>query len=217
GLRYTPRDAHGYGTFTGQGGLAVLSRFPIRTEKVRDFSTLLWRDLPGANLPVRGADPFPSAEAHAVQRLSSVAHWAIPIDVPGIGAITLLAWHGSTPVFDGPEDRNGKRGGDEARLWQLYLDGAFGIPGPNPVIAGQSNIDPAKGEGLHGVMRALLADPRLQVPPGTDAPTANWPQTGPMRASYVLPSAALNVAGSGVSDPAPEASRHRIVWVDIAP
>jgi len=150
-----------------------------------------------------------------VQRLASVANWALPGEVPGLGTITLLTWHGSTPVFDGPEDRNGKRGGDEARFWQLYLDGAFGTPGPNPILAGQSNIDPVKGEGLHEVITALLADPRLQAPPGTASPTANWPQTGPMRASYILPSAALTVTASGVSDPAPKASRHRIVWVDI--
>ena len=112
--------------------------------------------------------------------------------------------------------RNGKRGGDEARFWQLYLDGAFGPPGPNPVLAGQSNIDPNKGEGLRDVMATLLSDPRVQVPDGTAQPTVTWPQTGPMRASYVLPASALTVTASGVSALAPEASRHRIVWVDIA-
>lgn len=217
GLRFGPRDAFGYGTFTGQGGMAVLSRFPIRAAEVQDFTTLLWRDLPDANMPTRDGAAFPSEAAHAVQRLSSVAHWAIPIDVPGLGQITLLTWHGSTPVFDGPEDRNGKRGGDEARFWQLYLDGAFGSPGPNPVLAGQSNIDPNKGEGLRAVMRGLLDDPRLQTPQGTAQPTANWPQTGPMRASHILPSRGLTITASGVTAPNVAASRHRLVWVDITP
>ena len=36
-----PRDAQGYGRFSGEGGMAVLSRLPIRTGEVRDFSGFL--------------------------------------------------------------------------------------------------------------------------------------------------------------------------------
>lgn len=212
--RFGPRDAQGYGTFLGQGGMAVLSRYPIGA--VQNFSALLWRDLPGAALPTRrDGSAFPSDAAQAVQRLSSVAHWAIPIEAPD-GPITLLTWHGSTPVFDGPEDRNGRRGGDEARFWQLYLDGAFGAAPDAFVLAGQSNIDPGKGEGRRAIMADLLADARLQDPPGLRTPTANWEQTGPMRASYILPSVGLTITGTGVTAPDPEASRHVLIWADIA-
>jgi len=214
GRRFGPRDAQGYGTYLGQGGMAVLSRYPIGA--VTDFSAMLWSDLPSANLPVTNGAPFPSAEAQAAQRLSSVAHWVLPIQTPE-GQFTLLTWHGSTPVFDGPEDRNGKRGGDEARFWQIYLDGAFGPVTASPVVMGQSNIDPTKGEGQHAIMAALLSDPRLSDPEGLRVPTANWPQTGPMRASYILPARNLTVAGTGRTEPNPDASRHVLIWADIIP
>ncbi len=45
------RDAMGYGRFAGQAGMAVLSRLPIDTEQMRDFSGFLWRDLPGNLMP----------------------------------------------------------------------------------------------------------------------------------------------------------------------
>ncbi|MEO0402553.1 MAG: endonuclease/exonuclease/phosphatase family protein, partial [Pseudomonadota bacterium] len=216
GRRFGPRDAQGYGTFRGQGGMAVLSRYPIRTKQARAFSTILWQDIPGAALPTRDGAPFPSADAQAAQRLSSVAHWAVPIETPD-GVLTILAWHGSTPAFDGPEDKNGKRGGDEARFWQLYLDGAFGPVAPNPVVIGQSNIDPNKGEGQRAVMARLLADARLQDPTLLRAPTVNWPQTGPMRASYILPAAHLRVTRAAIEPRIPEASRHSLIWADIIP
>ncbi|MEP1943427.1 MAG: endonuclease/exonuclease/phosphatase family protein, partial [Sulfitobacter sp.] len=36
-------DAHGYGRFFGNGGMAVLSRFPIQSEAIEDYSSTLWR------------------------------------------------------------------------------------------------------------------------------------------------------------------------------
>ena len=89
-----PRDAQGYGRFLGQGGMALLSRYPLG--KVRDLSDLLWRDLPGARLPRTGDLPFPSEEAQAAQRLSSSGHWIVPVATPG-QALTLLAWAATPP------------------------------------------------------------------------------------------------------------------------
>ena len=63
------RDGQGYGKFFGQGAMAILSRYPIDEERVRDFSTMLWRDVPGARLPVVDDVPFPSEDAQAIQRL----------------------------------------------------------------------------------------------------------------------------------------------------
>lgn len=231
GRRGGPGDAQGYGRFAGQGGMALLSRLPIDRDRVRDFSALLWRDLPAADLPRHpDGSPFPSAEAQAAQRLSTTGHWDVPVLLPDGTALHLLAWYASPPVFDGPEDRNGKRSADEARLWLHYLDGAFGPPPAPFVLLGDANLDPARGDGDRRLIARLLIDPRLTdpVPQGLKgSATADWPAPpGPMRVDYVLPSADLTVEGSGVFWPrqdAPDgplvsgkdAPLHRLVWLDI--
>lgn len=238
----SPRDAQGYGEFAGQGGMAVLSRFGVDTDGVGDFSALLWQDLPGAILPVTDADmPFPSPRAQDVQRLSSVAHWVVPVRI-GDTRAHLLAFHASPPVFDGPEDRNGRRNHDEIRFWQLFLDGAFGAAPEGPfVLLGDANLDPADGDGRKRAIKDLIGDPRLKDPlprrpgPAAQGPghtgdprldTVAWPEPEPghLRVSYVLPSTDLTVASAGVHWPqagsalaqtAETASRHRLVWVDL--
>ncbi|MGR3760931.1 endonuclease/exonuclease/phosphatase family protein [Roseobacteraceae bacterium NS-SX3] len=223
-----PGDSQGYGNYTGRDGLAVLSRLPIAQGEVRDLSPLLWRDLPGALLP-QHADgrPFPSAEAQAVQRLSSVAHWVVPLELPAGGRLAVMAFQATPPLFDGPEDRNGRRNHDEIRLWQVLLDGGLGpVPKAPFVIAGGANLDPDRGAGRRGAIRALLADPRLQDPrpasAGGGLSTVAWEKAGEMRVDYVLPSAGLRVLDAGVAwpqapaSPAAAASRHRLVWIDIA-
>ena len=230
GLLGGPRDAQGYGRFAGAGGMAILSRYPILRDGVQDFSTLLWEDVPGALLPEVNGAPFPSAAARAAQRLSTTGHWIVPIDLPE-GALNVLTFHASPPVFDGPEDRNGRRNHDEIRLWQQVLDGTFGPPPSSPfVIAGDANLDPEDGQGRKAAITTLLADQRLTPTApvgyaGTD--TVDWrdPVPGDLRVSYVLPSADLTVVDSAVLWPAPDtpmaetvatASRHRLVWVDLA-
>lgn len=234
-------DAQGYGAFSGQGGMAILSRYPIDRAAVRDLSGLLWRDVPGALLPVMEGKPFPSEEAQAIQRLSSVGHWIVPVRAPG-GRIGLMAFHAAPHVFDGPEDRNGRRNHDEIRLWQHVLDGALG-PAPKArfVILGGATVDPVDGGGRKGAIRALLADPRVRDPrpmrPGPVPPvpgakgdprlhTVDWPAPGPgpLRVDYVLPSADWTVRAAGVHWPpkgtpgheaAMTASAHRLVWIDL--
>ena len=123
------------------------------------------------------------------------------------------------------------------------------------VILGDQNLDPHDGDGIREMGQALLANPRLQDPlprsPGapedaiadggknnthTGDPaldTADFGDTNPwdpgnMRADYVLPSADLEVVGSGVfwplaADPLARllgpadamTSDHHLVWVDI--
>lgn len=238
-----PGDAQGYGRFTGQGGLAVLSRFPILTDQVTDHSALLWSALPGAQMPVtEDGAPFPSAEAQAVQRLSDTGLWSIPITLPDGEPLTLLTFRAAPPVFDGPEDRNGLRNHDEITFWRHVLDGAFGpAPPARFVLAGNANLDPFDGEGRHAAIRALLSHPRLQDPEPRSAgaaaapdqghtgpnalDTVDWPRAGRLRVDYVLPSRDLTVTASGVHWPEPgqpghaqmlAASRHRLVWVDLA-
>lgn len=228
GRTHGPGDAQGWGQFTGQGGLAVLSRHEVLTPEVQDHTALLWRDLPEATLPSQDGAPFPSAEAQNQQRLSSTAHWIVPIQTPG-GRLDLMTFHAAPPVFDGPEDRNGLRNQDEIRFWSLLLDSRLG-PAPTApfVIAGDANLDPVQGEGHKTAIRTLLSNPRLQDPRPADATgtmtTVHWKAVGEMRVDYVLPSADLPVVGSGVFWPdtgsehrpiAKRASRHRLVWVDI--
>ncbi len=215
-----PRDAHGYGRFNGAGGMALLSRYPIG--EVRDFAEMLWRDLPDSS-----AAEVTSPEALEVLRLHTVGAWDVEI-LTSSGPLHILVSHATTPVFDGPEDRNGLRNGDELRFWQLYLDGWS--PDPQTFTAeaftlmGTFNIDPSGGEGLQAPLRALLTHPALQDPvPNT--PTADWdePTPGDLRVDYIFPSQAVTVLDAGVLWPTDgplgqaveEASDHRLVWVDL--
>ena len=228
------RDAMGYGRFAGDGGMAILSRYPL-ADGVQDMGGFLWRDLPGALLP----PDLPSVVAD-IQRLSTTGHWAVPFAV-GKARLTLLAFHATPPVFDGPEDRNGRRNHDEAAFWLHYLAGEvpFAPPTGTFIIAGDANLDPLDGEGTPAALMALLAHPALQDPaprgtamrtdvghsgdPALDTALFDAPLGG-LRLDYLLPSADLTVATAGVlwppdTDPMAAtlatASRHRPVWVDV--
>lgn len=212
-----PGDAQGYGRFFGQGSMAVISRYPILKERIIDHSGLLWRNLPDALLPETDAGPFPGPAAQAIQRLHAHGAWVVPIKHPGLGRVDILTFHASPPVFDGPEDRNGRRNHDEIRFWSLFMAGAFG-PAPDSrfVLMGDANVDPSRGDGIAAAIKALLADTRIQDPL-PDRPTVNWTQTGPMRVDYVLPSGDWSVLDAGVTPPDPVASRHQLVWIDLKP
>lgn len=235
------RDKQGYGWFAGQAGMAILSRYPFDIDGMQDFTALKWKDIPGALLPKSKGTPFPSTAVQTVQRLSSVAHWAVPVVVSKERTLHILTFHATPPVFDGPEDRNGRRNHDEIRFWQLYLDGQFGqAPKTQFVLVGDANVDPADGEGRKEGIQNLLADPRLQDPKPKRPVSRNanlldaerldtvaWPDDGPgqLRVQYILPSIDLDVQGAGVHWPpsdTPEAADavaagpHRMVWVDLA-
>lgn len=226
----TADDAQGFGQFSGQKGMALLSRLPLG--QVTDHSALLWHDLPGNLMP-------PAApQVAAVQRLSTTAHWQVPV-LAGDRPLTLLAWAATPPVF-GQGDRNARRNHDEAAFW---LDR---LPARRFVLIGNTNLDPVDGEGRRAAMQALLArvqDPRPESEGGRQAPqtganaahrgdpaldTAEWGaepgRPGNMRVDVVLPSPDLAVLEAGVFWPAPgdpmaevarAASRHRLVWVDL--
>ncbi|MEM5521130.1 endonuclease/exonuclease/phosphatase family protein [Sulfitobacter sp. AS59] len=208
-----PRDAQGYGRFFGDGAMAILSRYPIVPE-VQDYSTLLWRDLPGATLPQTDAGPFPSVAAQHEQRLSSHGHWVVPVNTPTHGRVTLMTSHATPPVFDGPEDRNGLRNQDEILFWDHYMGGAFTVPPSEKfILLGDMNNDPNKGEGLKPAIHRLLDHPVLQDPLEGQA-TAQFDGLGEMRVDYLLPSDDWRVIASGVAQN-PAASRHSLIWVDL--
>ncbi len=206
------RDAQGYGWFAGQGGMALLSKLPIDDAGARNLSDLLWHELP--DTLIAAEDP-----GFDVQRLSSSGHWVVPLRKGG-QRITLLAFAATPPVFDGPEDRNGRRNHDEILLWRHLLDGKLAAPAPEGafVILGNANLDPNGGEGLHDAIRDLLQDPRLQDPVGhRNQPTAHWRASGPgpLRVSYSLPSEALTVQDAGLAGTPSPHQPHLLVWVDV--
>ncbi|MFY1574868.1 endonuclease/exonuclease/phosphatase family protein [Verrucosispora sp. WMMD703] len=185
-----PDDAYGFGLFPGQYGMAVYSAYPIDLARVRTFQTFRWRDMPGALLPDDLATPAPadwySPAELADVRLSSKSHWDVPVRLPG-RTVHLLASHPTPPVFDGPEDRNGRRNHDEIRFWADYVSpwragyiyddtGRRGglRPGAAFVIAGDLNSDPYDGDSLPGAAQQLLDHPRIndRVVPASAGGTA---------------------------------------------
>jgi endonuclease/exonuclease/phosphatase family metal-dependent hydrolase len=170
-------DAWGYGLHPGQYGMLVLSRYPIDAQSVRSFRLLAWSAMPDASTPVdpRARRMFYPDPVWRALRLSSKSHWDVPVRTP-YGTLHFLVSHPTPPVFDGPEDRNGARNGDELRLWREYLDddpadrdwlcddaGRCGglSSGARFVIAGDLNNDPIDGDGRHDAIRALIEHPRV--------------------------------------------------------
>ncbi|MHA6324538.1 endonuclease/exonuclease/phosphatase family protein [Roseivivax sp. CAU 1753] len=203
-----PRDAQGYGWFAGEGGMALLSRHPLSA--LADLSGLLWRDLPETQ--IAADDP-----GYAVQRLSTSGHWVVRADMPDGQHLTLMAFHATPPVFDGPEDRNGRRNHDEIALWRHLLDGRLDAPPPDGpfVILGNANLDPMRGQGKRAAIMALLSDPRI-VDPAPGKATAFWPDgPEPLRISYVLPARGLRIITAGSGPAVPGGGHHHPVWVDL--
>lgn len=167
-------DAFGFGNHPGQYGMLVLSRYPIDEMGVRTFRHFLWKDMPGALAPVNAdGSPWYSTEAWDAFRLSSKSHWDVPVNTP-LGTLHFLVSHPTPPVFDGPEDRNGRRNHDEIRFWNEYVrnqDNAWivddlGLRGGLKengrfVIAGDLNADPADGDGIPGTIVDLLENPMV--------------------------------------------------------
>jgi len=221
-----PGDAYGYGRYPGQYGMALFSKYPIDEDAARTFRMLLWRDMPDNLMPdgENGKPKWYDADAAKVFRLSSKSHWDIPIQIGG-QALHILAAHPTPPVFDGDEDRNGRRNFDEIRLLADYLgglgdasyivddQGRRGTLAENAkfVILGDLNADPARDDAAYGksAMRQLLDHPRVQDPAATSAGALGKNKPGAPyfierktcdfgRIDYTLCSKNLNVKSSGV-------------------
>ena len=178
---FVPNDSFGFGFFPGQFGMVVYSMFPIDEAALRTFQLFLWRDMPGALLPVDRStgQMWYSDEALDVFRLSSKSHWDVPIIIPsarGHRTVHFLVSHPTPPVFDGPEDRNGTRNHDEIRFWADYIipsrssyiyDDAGQPGGLSPgamfVIAGDQNSDPFDGDSIPGSAQLLLDHPLINT------------------------------------------------------
>lgn len=244
-------DCYGFGWFPGQYGMVVYSRFPINTAAVRTFRNFLWKNMPAALLPddtgtLQPKDWYDAAELN-VFRLSSKSHWDVPIDLGGGVVAHFLVDHPTPPVFDGAEDRNGKRNHDEIRFWADYIAPAratyhrddTGVSGGLPdgarfVIAGDHNADPVRGDSVTGAAQQFTTHPLVNntlIPSAAaygnnTTNTADFSPTD-LRADYVLPSlAGFNILNGAVYWPTgahpqatlvANASDHRMVWLDVQP
>ena len=173
-----PNDSFGYGLFPGQYGMLVLSKFPIDESNARTFQKFLWKDMPDALLPKKeDGTNFYSDESLKIFRLSSKSHWDVPIQI-GESTVHFLASHPTPPVFDGPEDRNGKRNHDEIRMWVDYVDPARGeylyddagkrgglLEGATFVIVGDQNADPVDGDSTQNAANQLVDHPLVNRSP----------------------------------------------------
>ena len=203
-------DAWGYGLYPGHYGMALLSRYPIDTQKVRSFRHFRWSDMPEAVIPVTPESKQPwytEAEWQEV-RLPSKAMWDVPVLV-NEKPVHILALHPTPPVFDGDENRNGLRNHDEIRLVKDYLNHENYIyddtnkhasfAGERFVILGDLNANIHSSETYSGTMQQLLDHPLInsEVTPTSEGAQLNSPKDPTAaehtalwrsRADYVLPS-----------------------------
>ena len=228
-------DAYGWGFYPGQYGMAILSRYPIESDKIRTFQRFLWRDMPDRQVITHpdSVEAWFDDEELAVVRLSSKSHWDVPVTING-KTLHILAMHPTPPNFDGPEDRNGKRNHDEIRLMADYLlrqragyiydDNGHtgGFTGERFVLAGDFNAADKGDKHRPGVIEQLTEHPLVDsslVPrsdggaesdevPYSDRFTAYWGA----RADYVLPSKrGLKAVGAGVFWPTKSSPLYRLV------
>ncbi|AOT08655.1 endonuclease/exonuclease/phosphatase family protein [Pseudoalteromonas luteoviolacea] len=225
---------YGFGKYPGQYGMVLLSKFPIDADQVRTFQHFLWKDMPNNMMPTteEGKSWYAQPERD-IMRLSSKSHWDIPVQVCN-QQLNVLASHPTPPVFDGPEDRNGKRNHDELRLWKDYISATGhsyiyddtgvkgGFSGSSFVIVGDLNASDVDGDGHPNAIKQLLTHSRVNnlATPKSEGGRSNKPQNANavahtahwgMRADYVLPSSDLNIIDSGVFWPAQHESGAELV------
>lgn len=231
-----PGDGYGFGYFPGHFGMALLSKYPINTKQIRTFQHFKWKDMPNALQPIDPATdkPWFSKEAWEALRLSSKSHWDVPVNING-KTVHILASHPTPPVFDGPEDRNGKRNHDEIRFWIDYISSKKGdyiyddngVTGglknnQSFVIMGDLNASDTEGDAVKAGITSLLTDPSIQDPqPQSDGGANHSPTNNNakhhtafwrMRADYVLPSVkGLTIKDKGVFWPLTSESTFRLI------
>lgn len=235
-LKNNPKN-HGFGYFPGHFAMVLLSKYPIDHHNIRTFQHFLWKDMPNALQPLEpntNASWYDDAVWQQL-RLSSKSHWDIPVKVND-EVVHILASHPTPPVFDGEEDRNGKRNHDEVRFWLDYIsanNGTYiyddnkksGGLGENKrfVIVGDLNASATEGDAINHAITSLVNNKliiqinapkseggQLHSPDIEHAAyhTAAWR----MRADYVLPSKAGFISNqSGVYWPIERHELHRLV------
>jgi len=235
-----PADTHGFGYFEGHYGMVLLSKYPINEESIRTFQYFKWRDMPNASKPIDPStnQPWYSEQTWQALRLSSKSHWDIPVNVNG-KTIHILASHPTPPVFDGPEDRNGKRNHDEIRFWVDYINGeqghyiyddlgkkgslavqqAFVLLGDQNASTINGNAIATKGsQGIYALLNSeKIQDPMPSSLGGKQHDTNNknakyYTAHWGMRPDYVLPSTyGFTLIDSGVYWPEKQQESYRLI------
>lgn len=237
-----PNDAYGFGRYEGQYAFSILSKYPIDERALRTYQEFLWKDMPDAKVPMNAdGNSYYSEETWAEFRLSSKNHIDIPVKINNELTIHHLLAHPTPPVFDGPEDRNGKRNFDEIRLLKDYIENAAYLKddkgqkgglakGAHFVVLGDLNADPLDGDSYNGAINQLLNSQTINqevsngkwIPFSKGGENYNKKPTDKgnpghdtaffgARIDYVLPSKDLKVNGSGVFWPAVGEDLHEIV------
>lgn len=228
-----PNDAYGFGNYEGQYASAILSKYPIDISNQRSFQKFLWKNMPDATLPQNlDGSSYYSEEVLNVFRLSSKNHIDLPLQISDEHTVHALISHPTPPVFDGDEDRNGKRNHDEIKLWADYISNENYLVDDNGVtgglnsdesfmIFGDLNADPVDGDSYNNAISLLIDHPRVNqdVTNGALIPSSNGGtehnesanhEGDPaydtsffgLRIDYVMPSKDLTVIDSGVFWPA---------------
>jgi len=227
-------DAQGFGFFEGHYGMAILSKYPINFDKVRTLQTFKYKDMPNAQMPVmpKTGENWYNAQEWQTLRLSSKSFWDLPISVND-KTIHVIASHPTPPVFDGEEDRNGKRNHDEVRLIADYVSNAKYIYDDKGekgglkahsrfVILGDLNAAPEGDKARTNTTDQLLKNPLINasfVPKSEgakeqyDVPYAqNYSANWQARVDYVLPSNyGLKIRDGGVFWPTKTSSEYRLI------
>ena len=234
----TGNDAFGFGLYPGQYGMLLLSRYPIDFEAIRSFQLFKWKDMPDnlmADMRTQDNELWYPESVQEKLRLSSKSHWDIPVRING-SSLHVLASHPTPPVFDGPEDRNGRRNHDEIRFWVDYIEGSQkssyiyddqghwgGLKGERFVVLGDLNASMEEGDARREGISALLAHEKVRrgLLPTSDGGRANnadskfsptHTASWGMRADYVVPSkSGWRAIDAGVFWPAPDDPLRRLV------
>jgi len=227
-------DAQGFGFFEGHYGMAILSKYPIDFDKIRTLQTFKYKDMPNAKMPLmpKTGENWYNAKEWQALRLSSKSFWDVPVVIDN-KAVHILASHPTPPVFDGEEDRNGKRNHDEIRLIADYVANAEYLYDDNGnkggldaqsrfVILGDLNAAPEGDKARLETTDQLLKNPLINaqfVPKSAGAKqqyelayaqhfTANWQA----RVDYVLPSTyGLDIKEGGVFWPVESNEQYRLI------
>jgi hypothetical protein len=157
--------------------------------------------------------PFGGDAVYDAHRLSSRGHWVVPVETPDHGTLRVMTFYTTPPLYDGEEKRNRRRNYDEVAFWRVHLDEAKQT---TPfLLLGTANVDPKRGSGMPGAIKALLTHPKLQNPFG-DTPTAVFSDKMPggLQVDYLLPSTDWKIVDQGIVTN-PTASRHSLLWVDV--
>ena len=227
-------DAQGFGFFEGHYGMAVLSKYPIDFDKVRTLQKFKYKDMPNAQMPTdpkTGENWYNKNEWQAL-RLSSKSFWDLPVKVNN-KTVHVLASHPTPPVFDGDEDRNGKRNHDEVRLIADYVSNKAyiyddkgqkgGLKADSRfIILGDLNASPEGDKARTNTTDQILKNALINasfVPQSAGAKeqydtneaqnyTANWQA----RVDYVLPSNyGLKIKNGGVFWPIKSSNEYRLI------